>query len=102
MIKLVKQILHVLNVKVSDNTIRNVILTHPNYPTLSCISDAFDYWKIKHSIAKLYLYQLSGLELPTIISAISGNNLIWIIRVTDTHVLYRDANNNLKNEKRII
>ncbi len=100
MIKLVKQVLHSLNVKVSNNTIRETLFTHQSYPTLHCVSDAFDYWQIRHSIAKLCLDQLSGLDLPAIISSLAGNNLILIIKVTNTHVIYRDANNKLKNIKR--
>lgn len=100
MIKLVKQILHSLKVKVSNNTIRETLFTHQSYPTLHCVSDAFDYWQIRHSIAKLSLDQLSGLGLPTIVSSLAGNNLILIIKVTDTHVIYRDANNKLQNTKR--
>ena len=74
MIKLVKQVLHSLNVKVSNNTIRETLFTHQSYPTLHCVSDAFDYWQIRHSIAKLCLDQLSGLDLPAIISSLAGNN----------------------------
>lgn len=98
--KLIKQILHSLNIRLPIGIIRETLLTHQSYPTLSCISDALDYWQIKHSIARLTLEQLYGVNLPIIISSLSSNKAIQIVKISDTDVLYRDTHNRLRKSKK--
>lgn len=48
LVKLLSKVLNAYNIPVSYHTIENVITTHPEYPSIQCISDAFDKWRIKH------------------------------------------------------
>jgi len=51
-------------VPVTQRTITQTILTHPHYPSMQCISDALDNWKIKHVALQLTLEQLRVLNVP--------------------------------------
>jgi len=53
--KLLFKVLTAYNVSVTKQTIEHTIPTHPGYPSMQCISDALDSWKIKHVAVKLSL-----------------------------------------------
>lgn len=95
MYKLIIKIIRHLNLPISDETIKETLMVHPLYPTLSSVSDAFDLWKIDHLIARLTLDQINDLDVP-VISSRKRNNLILITRTTEKYVWFRDSFYRLK------
>ena len=97
--KLIIRLIRRLNLPISDKTIKETLMVHALYPTLSSISDAFDLWKIDHLIAKVTLDQINDLGVP-VISSRKRNNIILITRTTDKFVWFRDSSYRLKRADR--
>ena len=95
MYKLIIKIIRHLNLPISDETIKETLMVHPLYPTLSSVSDAFDLWKIDHLVAKLTFDQINDLDIP-IISSLRRNNLILVMKTTQRYVWFRDSDYGLK------
>ncbi|MGM9774174.1 MAG: vitamin K epoxide reductase family protein [Candidatus Egerieousia sp.] len=87
--KLLSKIFATYNIKATKRGIQNTILQNPSYPTLSCVSDALDLWKVKYIIAKLTLEKLSELGIP-VLSSLEGT-IIWITRITNENVYFRNV-----------
>ena len=66
MIQFIKKIVRVYDILVTQSTIEHTILTHPNYPSMRCISDALDSWTVKHAVLKLSFDKLRTLDIPVI------------------------------------
>ena len=85
--KLLLKALNDYGIKMTYNTIAQTILTHPAYPSMQCISDALDGWKIKNVVMELTTEQLRALNVP-VIAHLNKGVFIWITQVTDTQVHY--------------
>lgn len=99
MLKLILNVIDRYNIPVTHDTVKKDLLSHPLYPTLSSISDAFEKWRIRHTIAKLSFNHLNNANVP-VISALSINNIILIENVNDEYILFRDSNFSKKKYKR--
>ena len=93
--KLITKVISNLNLPISNETIKETLMVHPLYPTLSCVSDAFDLWRIDHLIAKLSIDQINNIGAP-IISSRKRDGLILITKITDRAVWFRDSNYRIK------
>ena len=89
-IKLLAGIVKYYNISVSHHSIELTILTHPDYPSMRCISDAFDSWKVKHVVARLSLEKLRALDVP-VIAHLKTGEFVWVTLITDTKVHYRNG-----------
>ena len=65
-IRLLSKVIKAYGISVSQQTIEHTVLTHPEYPSMQCISDAFKIWKVKHVVATLSLEKLRELDVPVI------------------------------------
>ena len=52
-IKLLYKFLKEYGIVITKNTIEQNILSHPEYPSMQCISDALDRWKVMHVVMQL-------------------------------------------------
>jgi hypothetical protein len=95
MYKLFKKLISNLNIQVSNNTFEDTLMAHPLYPTLSSISDSFDLWGIEYIIAKLSLDDINDINAP-ILSSLSRNEPIIIVKIKDEYVYFRDSNYRLR------
>jgi uncharacterized membrane protein len=87
-------------IKVSDTTIKEVLLAHPYYPTLKCVSDALKKWGVEHYPLKLELDEIKGLEMPFIAHLnVSGGQLVFIEKIENNNVVY--FGDEKKNQKEI-
>lgn len=93
--KLITKVIRHLNLPISNETIKETLMVHPLYPTLSCVSDAFDLWRIDHLIAKLSIDQINNLGVP-IISSRKRDGLILITKTTERAVWFRNSNYGIK------
>ena len=53
--KFLFKVLKVYGVSITQHTLTTTIYTHPEYPSMQCISDALDSWKVRHVVAKFTL-----------------------------------------------
>ena len=90
LVKLLIKVLKAYDISISQQTIRCTVLTHPDFPSMRCISDALDSWKIKHVVIKVSLEKLRGLDVP-VIAHLNSGEFIRINRITDTEVHFFPA-----------
>jgi len=83
--KLLYKILKLYNVSITKRAIQQTILTHPDYPSILCISDALDGWKVKHVVMRLTIEKLQDLDIP-VIAQMKKGNYVWVTRITDSKV----------------
>ena len=89
-VELLCKITKIYNIPISCRSIEQVVLTHPNYPSLQCVSDALDSWKVRHVVVKLSLEKLRALDVP-VIAHLKKREYVWVTRITDSKVHYRGA-----------
>ena len=96
-IKLLAEIFKVYDVPITRHAINQAIYTHPEYPSMQCISDALDSWKVKHVVMKLTLKKLRVLDVPAIAYMKKGE-YVWITQVTDSKVYFGHDSAKRKSE----
>ncbi len=96
-VNLLSKVLTIYKVPVSFRTIERVILTHPGYPSMQCISDTLDSWKVKHVVMKLSLEKLRALDVP-VIAHLKRGKFVWVTQVTETEVFFWNASGTKKVE----
>ena len=64
--KLIFKFLKSYGVRITNRTIEQTIFKHPEYPSMQCISDAFDSWRIKNIVAKVSIEAIREMRAPTI------------------------------------
>jgi len=74
-------------ISIPYHTIERVINTHPAYPSMQCISDALDSWKVKHIVLKLSFEELRALNVP-VIAHLKQGEFVWVTQITDSKVHY--------------
>lgn len=99
MVNLILYTLKQFGVTITKGSIRKELLSHPLYPTLSCVSDAFERWKVNHVIARLPLDGIEKLGIP-VISNLQMNNVILITDISGDYVVFRDTDCHLKKYKK--
>lgn len=93
MFLLIQKIIGDMKLPITRRSIRDTLLSHPLYPTLSSISDAFDEWKVKHVITKINLKMMQELEL-TAITETSEYGIVYITKISNGEVRYMDSAHN--------
>jgi len=74
--KLLFKVLKAYNVSVTYRTIEREVNTHPKYPSMQCISDALDGWKVKNVVMNLTVEKLHALDVPVIAHLKKGELII--------------------------
>ena len=97
LVKLLIKAMKAYEVPITHKTVEQTVLTHPEFPSMQSISDAFDSWKVKHVVLKLTLEKLRTLDVP-VISSLNNSEYIWINKVTDKEVHYWGASDKEKVE----
>ncbi len=94
-IRLLKQ----LNIKVTDTTVNEIILNHPDYPSILSISDALSAWHLKNVTIKIEPDKLAELPVPFIaFIKSSGDSFVLITGIRNDKVFYLDAKNKTKTK----
>lgn len=91
-------LLRELNVKVTETTIRDTILSNPHHPSLLSISDSLRAWQLDTLAVKTSIERLKDVPTP-FIAHINANPVKFIIakKITDTTVTYlTDQNDQLQ------
>lgn len=99
--KFVIRLLAYLDLCISRDDILKKMLSHPLYPSLAALSDSFDQWGIRHTIAKLSLDQVEKLS-GTIVTSYPKNKLACIKKVSSQYVFIKDYRfKNIKVDKKL-
>ncbi len=82
-----------LKINVTDESIKQCITEHPDYPSLLSISDCFNEWKISHQPLRVDRMNvpLESLPVPFIAHMLGGGgSFVFVSRITDKTVTYTD------------
>ncbi|TKG87815.1 hypothetical protein EYV94_27895 [Puteibacter caeruleilacunae] len=95
----IQKALKELKLKVSNKTIKDYLLGHPEYPTIKSVCDGLSRWKIEHYPLRLELNEIEELEIPFIAhSNNSGGLLMFVQQIRNSKVEYYDVNNKKRKE----
>ncbi len=92
-VAVVRQLVGHYRIHVSDETVSNDLTSHPAYPSLKSVSDAFTLWKVENYAAKVDQTELLELTDPFIahIKENEEEKLFVIYRVSEAAVVYAEA-----------
>lgn len=89
---IVQRMMHHYKVGVTSGQVYDFLLTHPHYPDLISISDAFDAWKIDHATLKIKPERLIEVETPFIAKMKNFSSPIALVeKVDDKYVYYQSS-----------
>jgi hypothetical protein len=80
-VNIVAALLRELSVPVTDATIRDSLLSHPNYPSLLCVSDSLEQWGLDTMALDIAPSGLSHLPCPFLAHCPTvGDDPYWIVK----------------------
>ena len=65
-VKAVIRFLEILKIKVNRDSVNQTLQSHPDWPSLLCISDSLKSWQIQNEAFKIETLELERLEVPFI------------------------------------
>ncbi|NKI24939.1 thioredoxin domain-containing protein [Arenibacter sp. 6A1] len=75
----IKTLLNLLQIKFTENFIEDCILSHPDHPSLLCISDTLDRYVVENLALKVDEAKLSELPLPCIVQLSDHGGLFHVL-----------------------
>ena len=94
-VRLLFKVIKAYNVPITRQAIERAVLTHPGFPSMQCISDALDEWKVKHVVMKLSMEKLQRVDVP-VIAQLKRGEFVWVKQIADSKVHYWSASNKEK------
>jgi len=88
---------HHLNLKISNNTIKDLLLKHPDYPNISSVVEVLSKLKINCKAVRINSTQLLDLK-PTFFTNLIGEGLVFVTKISATHITYYSYNSGVVNE----
>ena len=92
------QLLQQLKVNVTDGSVNEAILSHPDYPSLLCISDCLKQWKVENAAIRVEKNSIDETPLPFI--AFMGREFKAVTQITATEVCFLNDDNKLQKENK--
>lgn len=78
-----------LNVKVNKSTVNDVLQSHPDWPSLLCISDSLNKWNVPNAAGRISTEEIDTLPTPFMAHMRSKDAPLSIVeKVSNTHVTY--------------
>jgi uncharacterized membrane protein len=79
--------LKLLKVNVNNTTVNESLQDHPDWPSLLCIADSLNKWKVPNTAAKVELEQIQDIPTP-FIAHINNSEFPFavVVNITDTSV----------------
>ena len=88
-----------LKVKVTRSSIKEYLFSHPYYPTLKSVCDAFDKWKIENYALELNLEEMQGLNNSFIAHRnIASGQIVLVHKIDNSSVRYSVGDNTFIDE----
>jgi len=85
------KLLQLLNVKVAISSLKNVLLSHPNYLSLFSISESLQQLKLETSALSIDKEEIHDLPCPFIAYLPAGRRFITVAEVTHNIITYYDS-----------
>lgn len=95
----VSQFLRLLKADVTQNTVADAILSHPDYPSMLPISDGLNTWNIENAALRVTGKTIDELPVP-FVTFIEGDFRV-VTAVTDKEVSFLDEENKTRIEPKI-
>ncbi len=88
-----EQIVKKLNLKVSENTLKTAFKFHPDYPSLSALSDILSEWQVDNLAVKISPQQLQEITFPAIAHIEDGREGYFVLlqKFENQQVTYSDS-----------
>lgn len=95
-----EQIVKQLGVKVTENTLKTAFKFHPDYPSLSTLSDVLSEWKVDNLAVKISPQQLQEITYPAISHIEDGNEGYFVLlqAFENQQVTYLDSEKGIITE----
>ena len=78
-----------LKIKVTKSSVKKFLLSHPHYPSLKSVCDAFKKWNVEHYPLNLEMREIKELEMPFIAHLkISGGQLVFVEKIENGQITY--------------
>ena len=74
-----EQIVKQLGVNVTENTLKTAFKFHPDYPSLSTLSDVLSEWKVDNLAVKISPQQLQEITYPAIAHIEDGHEGYFVL-----------------------
>ena len=88
-----------LKVKVTEKSVKELLLAHPHYPSLKSVCDALTKWKIENYPLNLELEEINALEMPFIAHLkAGGGQLAFVEGINNKQVVYHLSENKKHEE----
>jgi len=85
----IERIIRTLNLKITRGTIKDLLLSHPKYPTLKCVTDSLLNLGIVHYALQLDHEEIKSIGVPFIAHLqISNGQLAFIEKIENEKVTY--------------
>lgn len=76
-------------IRVTEDTVRKYLLSHPHYPSLKSICDSLKKWKVEYYALKMEANEIRELEIPFITHLnFSGGKIAFVERIENNKVFY--------------
>ena len=88
-----EQIVQKLNLRVSENTLKNAFKFHPDYPSLSALSDILSEWQVDNLAVKISPQQMQEVTFPAIAHIDDGLEGYFVLleNFENQHITYWDS-----------
>ena len=93
--RLLYKVLKLYGVAITRRTIEQTIHTHPDFPSIRCLSDALDEWRVKHVVMKLTIENLKDLGVP-VLAQLKNEEYVWVSRTTENDAYVENVSNRAK------
>ena len=92
----VKSLLHILNVKVNTSTVRRTLKSHPDYPSLSAVSECLNEFNVPNQCYQIILdeYDKNDLLFPFIAFLPENNGSFIIIKNISNDTIHFSSEDN--------
>ncbi len=84
-----RHLLQLLKVRVTETTLADSVLTHPDYPSLLSISDSLQHWNMETAAIKATAEKLEALPVPFVVHLKTGGGKFMVVKkITPEEVVY--------------
>jgi uncharacterized membrane protein len=90
------QLLRQLKVKVTDSSVNETILSHPNYPSLLSISDCLKQWQVENAAINVEKERIDEMPLPFI--AYVRREFKTVTQITDSEIWFLNDDNKIQKQ----
>lgn len=86
-------------IKVTETSVKEILLAHPHYPSLKSVCDALKKWNVDYYPLNLEMEEIKALEMPFIAHLkISGGQFVFVEGIKNNQVTFYASEGKAANE----